>query len=169
MTRKAQRARLSAGPDAGPDMAGGGPMADYVIKTGDMIKITIPPPTIVPPIVAPVPLVGSSSSMTIEGMPVCLKGDELPLLITPPLPYTSPPYVTPGVGTLKITLLPNNLTIRTKNSKEVILKGATFIAEFNVSAPAMMPAPPGPPVPDPLTTKPGTAEFITTNVRVKAT
>lgn len=37
------------------------------------------------------------------------------------------------------------------------------------SSPAMMPAPPGPPVPDPLSKKPGTAEFVTTDVRVEAT
>jgi Contractile injection system spike tip protein len=143
-------------------------VADYVIRTGDMIKITIDPPAIVPPIVAPVPLEGSSTTMTIGEMAVCLKGDELPVAISVPLPYTAPPFVTPGVGTLKITLMPSNLTMRAKNGKEIILKGGTFIAAFDVSTPAQMPTPKGP-QPDPLVTKHGTAEFITSNVRVQAT
>jgi hypothetical protein len=84
------------------------------------------------------------------------------------MPYTAPPFVTPGTGSLQIILLPTNLTIQTTNGgKPIIIKGATFQAIFNVQSPAMQPTPAGP-VPDPLVVKPGTAQFITTTVMGKA-
>jgi hypothetical protein len=83
------------------------------------------------------------------------------------MPYTAPPFVTPGMGTLQIILMPNNLTTMTQNGKPIIIKGATFQAIFNVSAPAMQPTPAGP-VPDPVVVKPGTAMFITTTVMTQA-
>jgi hypothetical protein len=49
----------------------------------------------------------------------------------------------------------------------MILKGATFQASFAVSSPAMQPTPAGP-VPDPVMTKPGTCQFITTNINTQA-
>jgi hypothetical protein len=141
--------------------------ADFVIKTGDMIQITVPPPALVPQIAAPVPLTGTSTNLLIGGMPACLQGDELPPAIKGPLMYTAPPFVTPGTGTLQIILLPTNLTIISSNSKPIIIKGATFQALFNVGSPAMQPTPAGP-IPDPLMVKPCTCQFITTNVIVKA-
>ena len=138
-----------------------------IIKTGDQIKITIPPPAIVPMLQAPVPLLGSSQNVLEESKPICLLGDELPMAIKSPMPYTAPPFVTPGMGSLQIILLPTNLTKLTMNGKPIILKGATFQAIFNVSAPAMQPTPAGP-VPDPLLVKPGTAMFITTTVMTQA-
>jgi hypothetical protein len=83
------------------------------------------------------------------------------------MPYTSPPFVTPGVGMVSVTLLPLNKTMLTKNGKAILIKGTPFPAEFTVSAPAMQPTPVGP-VPDPVAKKPGIAEFITTNLTVKA-
>ena len=65
--------------------------ADYVIATGDMIQITIPPPAMVPQLMAPVPLTGSSTNVMINNMPACLQGDELPMMLRSPLMYTSPP------------------------------------------------------------------------------
>jgi len=141
--------------------------ADYVIKTGDFIRITIFPPAVVPLLMAPAPLMGSSADMTVMKMPVCLEGDELPPMLKAPMPYTSPPFVTPGVGTVSVTLLPLNKTMTTKNGKAILIKGTPFPAEFSVSAPAMQPTPVGP-VPDPVAKKPGMAEFITTNATVKA-
>ena len=141
--------------------------ADYVIKTGDMIRITIFPPAVVPMLMAPAPLMGSSANMTVMKMPVCLEGDELPPMLKAPMPYTSPPFVTPGVGTVSVTLLPLNKTMLTKNQKAILIKGAPFPAEFSVSVQAMQQTPVGP-VPDPLAKKPALAEFIPTNVTVKA-
>jgi len=140
---------------------------DFILKTGDMIQITITPPAIVPMLMAPVPLVGSSTSVMVGGMPACLLGDELPKAISGPLPYTAPPFVTPGMGTVSVTLTPTNQTMLTQNGKAILIKGQQFIARFTVSAPAMQPTPVGP-VPDPLVIKPGTAQFITTNINTQA-
>ena len=142
-------------------------MEDFILKTGDMIQITITPPAIVPMLMAPVPLVGSSTSVMVGGMPACLLGDELPKAISGPLPYTAPPFVTPGMGTVSVTLTPTNQTMLTQNGKAILIKGQQFIARFTVSAPAMQPTPVGP-VPDPLVIKPGTAQFITTNINTQA-
>ena len=141
--------------------------ADFIIKTGDMIRITITPPAVVPPLAAPIPLTGTSANMTVNNMAVCLEGDELPPPLLSPLPYTAPPFVTPGTGTVSVTLTPMNKTMKTKNQKAILIKGTPFKAEFTVVSPAMQPTPAGP-VPDPLAKKPGMAEFVTTNVTVKA-
>lgn len=142
-------------------------MGDIIIKTGDMIKITIPPPAIIPAIVAPVPLIGTGTTVMDTKQPICLQGDELPPVLRVPLPYTAPPFVTPGVGTLMVFLTPTNFTRRSKNGKPILIKGSTFTAQFQVSAPAMQPTPGGP-VPDPLMVKPGTADFIPTTPTIKA-
>jgi hypothetical protein len=141
--------------------------SDFIIKTGDMVKITIPPPVIVPAIQAPVPLKGTSTDVQVNNQFVCLQGDELPMSLRGPLPYTAPPFVTPGTGTLKLTLLPANTTLQSSNGKKILIKGPTFTATFTVQSPAMQPTPGGP-VPDPVAVKPGTAQFITTNATVYA-
>jgi hypothetical protein len=141
--------------------------SDLIIKTGDMIQIKIPPPVIVPAIQAPVPLKGTSTDVQVNNQFVCLQGDELPMSLRGPLPYTAPPFVTPGTGTLTLTLAPANLTIQSSNGKTILILGQKFIATFTVQAPAMQPTPGGP-VPDPVAVKPGTAEFITTNRTVSA-
>ena len=142
-------------------------MGDFVMRTNDMIKINITPPAIVPMLQAPIPLIGSGTTVLVGGQPVCLVGDEMPPSIKVPMPYTSPPFVTPGMGTLMVMLAPNNMTKKTIQGKPMLLKGATFQATFSVSAPAMQPTPTGP-VPDPVMSKPGTCSFITTNVNVQA-
>ena len=140
---------------------------DFIIVTGDMIQVTIPPPTIVPQLMAPVPLIGTSQNVMVSGMPVCLEGDELPPVLKAPLPYTAPPFVIPGIGTLEVTLMPNNKTMQTENGKKILIKGAAFLAKFNVQTPAQQPTPAGP-VPDPVAVKPGQAQFITTNTKTMA-
>ena len=60
--------------------------SDFIIKTGDMIKITIPPPVLVPAIQAPVPLKGTSTDVQVNNQFVCLQGDELPMSLRGPLP-----------------------------------------------------------------------------------
>jgi hypothetical protein len=143
-------------------------VADFIIKTGDMIQITVPPPAVVPQLVAPVPLMGTGTTLLINKQPVCLQGDELPMAISGPLMYTAPPFVTPGVGTLTIMLVPTNLTATTTTShKSALLKGSSFQAMFNVSSPAMQPTPAGP-VPDPVVVKTCQAQFITSTVNAKA-
>lgn len=140
---------------------------DYIIRTGDMLKVNIFPPAIVPMLEAPGPLRGSSTNTKVMGQYVCLLGDEIPMAWRSPMPYTSPPFVTPGTGTLQIILLPTNQTAQTMNGSPMLLKGSTFQALFQVEAPAMQPTPAGP-VPDPVLVKSGTAQFLTTNLTVKA-
>jgi len=142
-------------------------MGDFIIKTNDMIQFTVPPPALIPMIAAPVPLIGTGTTVTIGNVPICLQGDELPPTLQSPMPYTAPPFVTPGMGTLTVMLLPTNLSMKTMQGKPMILKGATFNAMFNVSAPAMQPTPGGP-VPDPLMVKPLTCQFVTTNINTQA-
>jgi len=141
--------------------------SDFIIVTGDMIQVTIPPPAVVPMLMAPVPLIGTSQKVMVGGKLICLEGDELPPSLKAPMPYTAPPFVTPGTGTLELTLMPNNKTLQTEDGKKILVKGATFTAKFNVQSPAMQPTPGGP-VPDPLMVKVGTAQFITTNMQTMA-
>ena len=139
---------------------------DYIIKTGDMIKFTFPPPIVIPPIMAPVALVGKGFS-TVLKMLACVEGDELPPPLLAVLPYTQPPFVVPGTGTLKVTLTPTNKSAISKDKKgKYLVKGTPFVAEFQVVKPAQLPPPVA--LPDPLMKKVGTAEFITTNTIVKA-
>lgn len=140
--------------------------ADYVMTTGDLIQVTMTPPAVVPQLLAPVPLIGTSTSATVLGKPVCLMGDELPPAISGPMPYMYGPFTVPGMGTLKVMLTPANFTLATQNGKPVLIKGATFPVLFQVSVPAQLPPPVS--TPDPMVLKPGTGQFITTNLVVKA-
>jgi hypothetical protein len=142
-------------------------VGDFIIRTSDMVSITIEPPAIVPQLEAPVPLAGSAETITINGLSVCLQGDEMPEELMEPMAYTSPPFTVPGMGTLRLTLAPDNMTVLTQQDKPLLIKGGTFIATFTVTEPAMQPTPAGP-VPDPVPEKPGTAMFITTNATVCA-
>lgn len=143
-------------------------MGDYVIRTGDMLRVTIPAPAVIPMLEAPVPLSGSSTNVTVNEMPLCLQGDELPMELREPLPYTAPPFTVPGTGTLTLTLLPTNTTRQARNGgKPILIKGGAFEAMFTVETPATQTTPAGP-VPDPELEKPGTAQFVTTNKMVKA-
>ena len=65
-------------------------MGDFVLRTGDTVKVTIPPPAVIPALEAPVPLAGSAETLTVCEMTACLQGDELPLILREPLAYTAP-------------------------------------------------------------------------------
>lgn len=142
-------------------------MGDFVMRSNDMVKVTIDPPAIVPALEAPVPLQGSAGSVSIDGMSVCLVGDELPPTLREPLAYTAPPFTVPGMGTLTLTLTPSNMTVKTQKGKPLLIKGGQFIAMFTVTEPAVQTTPAGP-VTDPVVEKPGTAQFMTTNETVRA-
>lgn len=141
-------------------------MGDFILRTGDWLKVTIPPPVAVPMLVVPVPLLGSGTNVLVGAMPVCLLGDELPTELKEPLPYVEPPFTVPGTGKLTLTLQPANMTARTLRGKAILIKGQQFPALFTVETTAFTDTPV--PVPDPVLLKPGTAEFITTNKRVTA-
>jgi hypothetical protein len=142
-------------------------VGDVIIRTGDMVSIMIDPPAIVPQLEAPVPLEGSAETILVNGMPACVVGDEMPPELMVPMEYTAPPFIVPGMGTLMLTLLPDNMTVLTMADGPLLIRGGPFIALFTVEDPAMQPTPAGP-IPDPVIEKPGTAEFITTNETVFA-
>lgn len=142
-------------------------VGDFIVKTGDLVKVTISPPVVVPLLNAPVPLTGSSENLVIMGAPACLAGDELPLALRGPLPYTAPPFTNPGTGKLTLTLLPGNQTMRTKNGKAILIRGQAFLALFTVEIPATQSTVAGP-VPDPVAAKGGTAQFIIAGQAVSA-
>lgn len=141
-------------------------MPGFVVTTGDLVQITMTPPAIVPQLLAPVPLIGTSTTVKVMNKPVCLMGDELPPAIKGPMPYMYGPYTIPGMGTLSIILTPANFTLQTKNGKPMLISGSPFQVMFQVQVPAQLPPPVS--TPDPLPVKPGTGQFVTTNVIVKA-
>lgn len=142
-------------------------MGDFILRSGDQIRVTIPEPAIVPVLEGPVPLQGSAEGLTVGDMPVCLLGDELPQALRELLEYTAPPFTNPGTGKLTVVLTPQNLTERTVADKQILIKGTEFSALFTVVTPATQDTPAGP-VPDTVIEKAGTAQFITTNETVRA-
>ncbi|MEU0002455.1 hypothetical protein ABZ069_36710 [Streptomyces microflavus] len=143
-------------------------MADFIIRTGDTLLVTIPG-AIIPSAMAPVPLRGAALKGTAVRTAVCLEGDELPTQLKVPLLYTTPVCTIPGTGTLTLTLGPTNKSSKlTCEGKAVLLKGGSLTAKFDAgSNPAKQPSPTGP-IPDPMPVKNGTAVFITTNAVCKA-
>lgn len=139
-----------------------------ILKTGDKIKFTMMVPGLqIPPIASPVPLIGKG--LHTATTPVCVEGDELPLIISTPLPYTQQSFTIPGTGTIEL-ILP--LTHKTKTLKDmgrkVLLEGPPFTVQFKVASPAMQPNPPAPPIPDPFISKPLLVEYQSTTVWYKA-
>ena len=142
-------------------------MADYVILENDLAMFT---PMFSPAIVVVQPgKMPATGKTKLTSTKICLKGDEAQLQV-PGCTYMTPVYSIPGVGTLKImSLMPDQLTLKTKSgSKQIILKGSKFIAVFEVQSPAQQPTPAGP-VPDGTPQYMGNGNFITTNMKFKAT
>jgi Contractile injection system spike tip protein len=144
-------------------------MGDFLLRSNDMIQFTCAP-AVVPQLAAPIPLIGTGTTVLIGGQPACIMGDELPPAIAGPLTYTQANFTTPGMGKiLKILLTPQELTKQTQQGgKQMLLKGGSFTATFQVSAPAMQPNPPAPPIPDPQLMKTFQVKFITTDTNVQA-
>jgi hypothetical protein len=136
-----------------------------IIQTGDMLQIMMIPPCIVLTAVAPLPVVGTSTKTMLNMVPACLEGDELPPVLKGPQPYVSAAFVG-GMGTFEILLKPENKSSKGKESKPYLLKGTVFDCKFTVTVPGQM-ITPGGPVADPVATKMGKCQFITTNVKVE--
>lgn len=142
-------------------------MPDFVLQQGDLANFQ---PAFGPAVVVVRPgQMPASGPATLNGKKICVDGDEKQLSV-PGCMYTAGAFITPGVGTLKIAgLAPNQKAVKVKlKGKAVLLKGAQFIAKFEVQTPAQQPTPTGP-VPDPLKTYPGQGSFATTNLKTKAT
>ncbi len=138
-------------------------MSDFVLMDGDQAIFM---PTFGPAVVVVRPgrLAGSGPG-TINGKAICVDGDESKVSV-PGCMYFAGAYCVPGVGTLKIKQLAGNQkATKTKSgSKPMLLKGGTFVAEFQVTAPAQQPTAAGP-VPDAMTQYMGSGSFLTTNMK----
>lgn len=107
---------------------------------------------------------------TIGGKKICVDGDEKQVQV-PGCTYVAPPFVIPGVGTLKIDSLAGDQKASHSNvdGKLMLLKGGNFTAKFEVQSPAQQPAPPGPPVPDGSPSYSGQGQFFPANQTVTGT
>ncbi|MGE3512329.1 MAG: hypothetical protein AB7N65_25980 [Vicinamibacterales bacterium] len=140
-------------------------MADLILIDGDQVIFN---PTFGQAVVVVRPgrLAGSGPA-TRGGKALCVDGDESKVSV-PGCMYIAGPYAIPGVGTLKIKqLAANQKATKTKSGKKaVLLKGGSFIAEFQVNTPAQQPPPgPGSPIPDGTPQYAGSGMFVTTNVK----
>lgn len=140
---------------------------EFYIVSGDTVMWL---PAFSPAIITPVPgtIPGSATKTMVTNKPMCLEGDEKKVVVSGVM-YISGAFVIPGTGTLTIEKL-NADQLSTKTTvegKKPILQGTFFDAKFTVVAPAMQPpAPPKPPVPDPVKTYMGKGNFIPTNFTV---
>lgn len=133
-----------------------------IVVDGDKIQVTLNPPVVVPQLAAPVALVATGFT-TVGDKAVCVEGDELPPSLRAPLQYTSPPFVTPGMGRLSVTLgSANRSAVAADDGKVMLLVGQTFQVRFEVQVPAQQPSPGGP-VPDATPSYAGTAKFLSTH------
>ncbi|MCB9304645.1 MAG: hypothetical protein H6566_28760 [Lewinellaceae bacterium] len=140
-------------------------MADYILINGDqaIFQPTFGAATVA---VRPGRIKGSGAS-NCQGQKVCVDGDEKSVEV-PGCIYMTPQFPTPGAGTLKIGALAGNQKARKTKSgkKNVLLKGGTFQATFEVQTPAQNTSGPAP-VSDPMTQYPGSGGFINTNTKFK--
>jgi hypothetical protein len=142
-------------------------MSDYAILDGDQ-AVFMPAFGVAVVAVRPGRVMGTGMT-SLMGKKICVKGDETKLMV-PGCVYTTPIYSIPGVGTLKINALGGNQTSKKTKSggKEIIVKGSTFTAVFEVQTPAQQPPQgPTPPVPDATPQYSGNGNFITTNTKFK--
>jgi hypothetical protein len=142
-------------------------MPDYVILDGDQ-AVFIPAFGAAIVVVRPGNMMASGIP-TLMGKKICVKGDETKLMVSGCM-YTTPVYSIPGVGTLRINALGGSQTSKKTKSggKEVIVKGSTFKAVFEVQTPAQQPPKgPTPALPDATPQYSGDGSFITTNAKFK--
>lgn len=144
-------------------------MPDTILIDGDTVNFdaAFPPGSVV---VKPGKLAAKGEA-TVNGKKMCVEGDEKNVSV-PGCMYTTPIFSIPGTGTLKInSLAPNQKAMKTATGgKKVLLKGAKFIAVFEVQSPAKF-QPPGtsPPQQDPMKKYMGTGSFVSTNQKTKGT
>lgn len=142
-------------------------MSDYVVISGDT-AIFLPIFGIATVTVAPGTIIGSGTA-DVNGVSVCVEGDEASVVVPGCAYITTAGHVTPGVGVLTISGLNSDQVASStdNNGLPLILKGSSFDAKFTVVAPAIIPPPVN--TPDTTTEYSGSGNFMTTNTIVKAT
>jgi hypothetical protein len=144
-------------------------MADLVLLDGDIVMFDAmfaPASVVVQP-----GKMAAKGKATCNGKKICIDGDEKSVSV-PGCIYTTPVFTIPGTGTLKIAnLAPNQKAMKSSDSgKKILIKGAKFIAQFEVQTPAQFQPPaPAPPQQDPMKKYMGTGSFQTTNQKLKVT
>ncbi len=141
-------------------------MPDFILVEGDKASF-LPTFGMATVVVRPGALRGSGPG-TLAGKKVCVDGDEGTVSV-PGCPYTAPPYVVPGIGTLEIAAVAGDQKAKKTRTggQPVLLKGSQFTASFGVDSPAQQPGPP--PVPDPTPSYSGQGMFVTTNSKLRGT
>ena len=123
-------------------------MADYVLIDGDQALFE---PNFGPAAVVVQPgALAAKGSATVGGKPTCIDGDEASVEVAG-CSYVTPQYSISGQGTLRISALaPDQRATKTRvDDTPAMLVGSKFVAEFQVTTPAMQPPPgPGSPIPD---------------------
>jgi len=134
-------------------------MSDTVLLDGDQV-LFMPMFGAAIVVVQPGRLRGSGPA-TVQGKKVCVDGDEAQVQV-PGCTYMTASHPIPGTGTLKVlALAPDQRAQHCQTGgKPMLLKGGQFQAKFEVQSPAQMPAPPGPPVPDPVPLYTGQGQFL---------
>jgi hypothetical protein len=110
----------------------------------------------------------ASGPASFGGKKVCIVGDEKSVAVRGCM-YITPSHPIPGTGTLEIEALAGDqqATKTSTGNTKMMLVGSSFTAKFTVQSPAMQPAPPAPPIPDPITQYSGTGNFVTTNLKLR--
>jgi hypothetical protein len=139
---------------------------DYVLVDGDM---AIFQPTFGAAIVVVLPgTLTASGPASVGGKKVCIVGDEKGVVVRGCM-YLTPSHPIPGTGTLEIEALAGDqqATKTSTGNTKMMLVGSSFTAKFTVQSPAMQPAPPASPIPDPTPQYSGTGNFVTTNLTLR--
>ena len=139
---------------------------DLIITNGDQVLFN---PAFGPATVIVRPgIIQGSGKATVNGKQICILGDEENVIVSG-CAYTAGPFTQPGIGSLKI--VPFSASQHTEVSTDVlgkiILKGGAFRAVFEVMTAAIQVTPTGP-VQDPVTEYHGIAQFVTGNLKIKA-
>lgn len=139
---------------------------DYVLVDGD--QAIFQPSFGAATVVVRPGMLTASGEATLGKKKICVVGDEASVVVQGCM-YTTPSHPIPGVGTIEIASLASDQQAEKTNTSttQMMLVGRTFTAKFTVQAPAQQPAPPGPPIPDPLTEYSGTGSFTTTNTKFR--
>ena len=142
-------------------------MSDYILINGDTVNFN-PAFGLATVSVKQGTLMGTGTG-SVGGQPLCVDGDEKNVQV-PGCQYIAGSYSIEGAGTLKIHALGGDqkaVKIK-KGGKPVLLVGSLFIAEFEVTVPAMQPQPaPASPIPDPTPFYLGNGTFETKNQKWK--
>lgn len=139
-------------------------MSNFIVIHGDKVQFM---PQFADSTVAVQPgTISGTGHATIGGKKVCLTSDITSVRVTN-VSYITPDCPVPGKGTLTIqSLQADQQKAWCQSSGPVIVVGATFMAQFETTMPAMGPPPDN--TPDTITVRPGTGSFINSQFFVTA-